>query len=63
MADDVRTLQDRRRELLRRRIAESGLAAEQSSDQPRICPGERYRLSDGQRRMCSCRRWTPMTSR
>ncbi len=51
MADDVRTLQDRRRELLRRRIAESGLAAEQSSDQPRICPGERYRLSDGQRRM------------
>ncbi|EUA87677.1 condensation domain protein [Mycobacterium ulcerans str. Harvey] len=27
------------------------MAAEQSSDQPRICPGERYRLSDGQRRM------------
>ncbi|EUA93766.1 non-ribosomal peptide synthetase MbtE domain protein [Mycobacterium ulcerans str. Harvey] len=48
---------------MRRRIAESGLAAEQSSDQPRICPGERYRLSDGQRRMWFLQTMDPMTSR
>ena len=51
MADDAKTLQERRRELLRRRIAESGLAAEKSAQQPRIRAGERYRLSTGQRRM------------
>src|ERR1700675_1647170 len=49
MADDVKTLQERRRELLRRRIAESGMAAGESA--ANICPGERYQLSAGQRRM------------
>src|SRR5258707_12795660 len=51
MTDDVKTLQERRRELLRRRIAESGMAAGESADQARIYAGERYRLSTGQRRM------------
>ena len=51
MADDARTLQERRRELLRRRIAESGLAAPGSVEAPRVRAGERYALSTGQRRM------------
>ncbi|KZS66364.1 non-ribosomal peptide synthetase [Mycobacterium pseudokansasii] len=51
MADDVKTMQERRRELLRRRIAESGVAARESAGAARICAGERYRLSGGQRRM------------
>ncbi|MBW0016061.1 MAG: amino acid adenylation domain-containing protein [Mycobacterium sp.] len=51
MADDVRTLQERRRELLRRRIAESGLAAGQSGERRSLRAGERYPLSAGQRRM------------
>ncbi|MGB9305734.1 MAG: amino acid adenylation domain-containing protein [Mycobacterium sp.] len=49
MADDGKTLQERRRELLRRRIAESGVAADESAASS--CPGERYQLSAGQRRM------------
>ena len=51
MADDAKTLQERRRELLRRRIAESGMAAPESAKQARIRAGERYPLSAGQRRM------------
>ncbi|KKC04165.1 non-ribosomal peptide synthetase [Mycobacterium nebraskense] len=51
MADDAETLQERRLELLRRRIAEKGLAAGKMADEARICAGERYRLSVGQRRM------------
>ena len=51
MADDVKTVQERRRELLRRRIAESGLAATESVERPRMRAGERYPLSAGQRRM------------
>src|SRR5271166_314162 len=51
MADDAKTLQERRRELLRRRIAASGMAAPESAKQPRIRAGERYPLSAGQRRM------------
>ena len=51
MADEAKTLQQRRRELLRRRIAESGLAAAQSVQTRTVCPGERYPLSAGQRRM------------
>ncbi|RAV07389.1 non-ribosomal peptide synthetase [Mycolicibacterium sp. GF69] len=45
-------MQERRLELLRRRIAERGLgAAPARIDQPAIRAGERYRLSMGQRRM------------
>jgi mycobactin peptide synthetase MbtE len=44
-------MQERRRELLRKRIAESGLAAAQTAELPRVRTGERYRLSSGQRRM------------
>lgn len=51
MADDAKTLQERRRELLRRRVAESGLAATESAKRAQIRAGERYRLSTGQRRM------------
>jgi len=51
MADDARTVQERRRELLRRRIVESGLAAKQSVAKPSVRAGERYPLSAGQRRM------------
>ena len=51
MADDAKTLQERRRELLRRRIAESGMAAPQSDEQAPLVAGERYGLSAGQRRM------------
>ena len=51
MADDAKTLQQRRRELVRRRVAESGLAAAESAKRAHIRAGERYRLSTGQRRM------------
>lgn len=51
MVDDARTVQERRRELLRRRVAESGLAAKQTVAMPRVRAGERYPLSAGQRRM------------
>ena len=51
MGDDVTALQDRRRELLRRRIAENGLAAAQSPTNRRARAGERRPLSTGQRRM------------
>ncbi|KAA1248809.1 amino acid adenylation domain-containing protein, partial [Mycobacterium simiae] len=50
MADDVKTLQERRQELLRRRIAESGMPAARES-LTRLRAGKRYRLSAGQRRM------------
>ncbi len=45
------SVQDRRRELLRKRIAESGLAAAESTPQPRLSAGQSYPLSAGQRRM------------
>jgi mycobactin peptide synthetase MbtE len=51
MADDARTMQERRRDLLRKRIAESGMAAAESGRRAAIRAGERYRLSAGQRRM------------
>ncbi len=51
MPNDANSLQERRRELLRRRIAESGMAAAESAKRPVICAGERYPLSAGQRRM------------
>lgn len=51
MTDDAKTLQERRHELLRRRIVESGLEATESARQAHIRAGERYRLSAGQRRM------------
>ncbi|BBX97158.1 non-ribosomal peptide synthetase [Mycobacterium lacus] len=51
MTDDVKTAQERRRELLRSRIRESGMAATESAEQAAICAGERYPLSTGQRRM------------
>ncbi len=51
MADDAKTLQERRRALLRRRIAESGLAAGESTEHEPLRAGERYPLSTGQRRM------------
>lgn len=51
MADDADTSLDRRRELLRKRIAESGVAEQKSAENPPIRLGERHRLSAGQRRM------------
>ncbi len=51
MTDDAKTVQDRRRELLRRRIAQSGIRAGETRQPPAIRAGERYRLSTGQRRM------------
>ncbi|GFG67818.1 putative peptide synthetase MbtE [Mycobacterium kubicae] len=51
MADDAKALQERRRELLRRRIAESGLASTKSAKTATVRAGERYPLSTGQRRM------------
>ena len=54
MADteaEAKTMQERRRELLRRRIAESGMAAAESGKRTAIHAGERYPLSAGQRRM------------
>ncbi|GAB2561853.1 amino acid adenylation domain-containing protein [Nocardia heshunensis] len=53
MANDANTLLERRKELLRRRIAESGVAAAAATPvaAPRATAGERHPLSDGQRRM------------
>ncbi|MEC3913367.1 non-ribosomal peptide synthetase [Nocardia sp. CDC160] len=53
MANDAKTLLERRKELLRRRIAESGVAATAAAPAaaPRATAGERHPLSDGQRRM------------
>jgi mycobactin peptide synthetase MbtE len=51
MADDAKILRERRRELLRRRIADSGMAAPQLDEQAPLVAGERYGLSAGQRRM------------
>lgn len=51
MTDDAQTVQDRRRELLRRRIAQSGVRAGETDQSPALRAGERYRLSTGQRRM------------
>src|SRR5262245_61724562 len=51
MVDDAKTVQERRRELLRRRIAENPIAAGESAEPSHIRAGERYRLSPGQRRM------------
>ena len=51
MGAEASTLADRRRELLRRRIAEKGLAAESGPDQTQAQAGQHYPLSDGQRRM------------
>ncbi|BBX72923.1 putative peptide synthetase MbtE [Mycobacterium shinjukuense] len=44
-------MRERRRELLRRRIADSGVAAAQPVDDAAVCAGQRYPLSSGQRRM------------
>jgi mycobactin peptide synthetase MbtE len=51
MADAVKTAQERRRELLRKRITESGMAATEPAEHLPIHSGERYRLSPGQLRM------------
>jgi len=51
MAEHPRTVQERRRELLRRRIAESGLATTRSARPDAVRAGERHPLSPGQRRM------------
>ncbi|MEC3955095.1 amino acid adenylation domain-containing protein [Nocardia sp. CDC153] len=53
MVNDAETLLARRKELLRRRIAESGVAAAAAAPAaaPRATAGERHPLSDGQRRM------------
>lgn len=51
MADDSQNVQERRRELLRQRIAESGVAAGQSAERASVRAGEHYHLSAGQRRM------------
>lgn len=51
MTDNAKTVQERRRELLRRRIAQSGVGAGETGECAAIRAGERYRLSTGQRRM------------
>ncbi|HEU4363081.1 MAG TPA: AMP-binding protein, partial [Mycobacterium sp.] len=51
MTDRAEELRQRRKELIRRRIAESGAAPAASAQLPAIRAGERYRLSAGQRRM------------
>lgn len=51
MAADAKTVRERRRELLRKRIAESGLATGEPAEQTQVRAGERYPLSTGQRRM------------
>ena len=52
VSHDAATVQERRRELLRRRIAESGLTTTESTTRTAaISAGERYPLSAGQRRM------------
>ncbi|WP_421845084.1 amino acid adenylation domain-containing protein [Mycobacterium sp.] len=51
MRENANTVQERRRELLRRRIAESGVAAAEPTNRAQIYAGVRYPLSAGQRRM------------
>ncbi|HTM83879.1 MAG TPA: condensation domain-containing protein, partial [Mycobacterium sp.] len=51
MTGDAGVIAERRRELLRNRIAQNGLATSGSADQPTLRAGQRYRLSAGQRRM------------
>lgn len=51
MTDTAKTVQERRRELLRTRIAQSGVAARETGELRSLRAGERYRLSTGQRRM------------
>ena len=51
VTDSAKTVAERRRELLRRRIAENGLAAEPSARSVDLRAGERYPLSPGQRRL------------
>lgn len=51
MSGDQLSALDRRRELLRRRLAESGVAAQAVDSVPRVQAGERRELAPGQRRM------------
>ncbi|MGC7364603.1 non-ribosomal peptide synthetase [Mycobacteroides abscessus subsp. abscessus] len=51
MTGDQLSALDRRRELLRRRLAESGVAAQAVESAPRVQAGERRGLAPGQRRM------------
>ncbi|MUM18704.1 amino acid adenylation domain-containing protein [Mycobacterium sp. CBMA271] len=51
MSGDRLSALDRRRELLRKRLADSGVAAHTEESTPRIAAGERRELSSGQRRM------------
>lgn len=51
MTGDQLSALDRRRELLRRRLAESGVAAQAVESAPRVQAGERRALAPGQRRM------------
>ncbi len=51
MSDGAKTMPERRRELLRRRLAERGITTRPSPGQADIRAGEPYRLSAGQRRM------------
>ena len=51
MTDHVTTTHDRRRELLRQRLAERGLAATESTDRTSVRSGVRHPLTVGQRRM------------
>lgn len=51
MSGDQLSALDRRRELLRRRLAESGVAAQAVESVPRVQAGERRELAPGQRRM------------
>lgn len=51
MTGDQLSALDRRRELLRRRLAESGVAAHAVESAPRVQAGERRGLAPGQRRM------------
>ncbi|SKG78382.1 Putative peptide synthetase MbtE [Mycobacteroides abscessus subsp. bolletii] len=51
MTGDQLSALDRRRELLRRRLAESGVAAQAVESAPRVQAGERRELAPGQRRM------------
>ncbi|AMT70798.1 non-ribosomal peptide synthetase [Mycobacteroides immunogenum] len=51
MTGDQLSAMDRRRELLRRRLAESGVAAHPVEAAPRVLEGERRPLAPGQRRL------------
>ncbi|MGR6977036.1 amino acid adenylation domain-containing protein [Mycobacteroides abscessus] len=51
MTGDQLSALDRRREILRRRLAESGVAAQAVESAPRVQAGERRGLAPGQRRM------------